>query len=80
MNREHDPLTDCRVTLLERGRPDEWVAEVARIEPMQSSRIPWSQFTQAGYHMPPEIGAAAKHFTVKCQSHVATRQGAGLAF
>ena len=80
-NRESDPVTDCTIAVLERGRPDEWYASVPRLGPMESASVPWGRFVAtSGHQMPSYIGTSAKYFTVKCESHAATRQGAGLAF
>lgn len=79
-NREPIDLTGCAVVVLERGRPDEWVASIEKLGSMQTETLRWSRFTNAGSPMPGYIGQNARYATVNCESHRATRQGAGLAF
>lgn len=65
-NRELEPVTSCDVTLLERGRDDQWYARVPRLEPLQTAQIAWTDFSAHGSPMPPGVGPAALRFTVKC--------------
>jgi hypothetical protein len=80
-NRHQSAVTACRITLLERGRPDEWTATVERIESLETARIDWDNFrAPSGHEMPPGIGPNAKHFTVACAGADNQRLTAGLAF
>lgn len=80
-NRESDAIRNCRVTVLERGRPDEWTADwFGQLAPLESIRYDWSEFRQRGQQMPSYIGTNAKHFTVACLDANGTTRSAGLAF
>lgn len=82
-NREPRAISQCEVTLLERGRGDEWIATlVGIVTPMGSMEVPWEQFRHASSRsaLPSYIGRDAKYFTVSCVDHTGTRRGGGLAF
>jgi hypothetical protein len=80
-NRERTPLTQCTVTVLERGRDDEWSTTVPYIETMDTWRIDWTTFkAKTGQPMPAYIGVAAKYVTISCLNPSGKRLGGGLSF
>jgi hypothetical protein len=80
-NRSPDRVTDCTVTLLERGRSDEWIAQIAQLAPADTYTVRWSAFTsRTGQPMPVYLGPAAKHFTVACFGPDKSSRSAGLTF
>ena len=81
-NRERFTLTKCDVTLLERGRPDEWIAVVGSIASMETRSVGWGNFkhSSAGTPIPSYVAHNAKYFTVSCLDQNEKRRSAGLGF
>ena len=81
-NRETETLRRCDVTLLEKGRSDEWYAVIPRsLERLETASLAWSQFhASTGQVMPSYIGQTATSFTVSCLGSDEIRRSAGLAF
>ena len=81
INREAEPLTECVISLSDRGRSNEWTAVIQKLAPMQRETVTWAQFRRAdGSEMPAYIGETTRYATVKCESHKDTRKGAALPF